>query len=359
MSRYSFIADIHVDNFARWGGALRAGVNDRARAVLATLDRAVSLAQTSAALVVAGDLFNRSRPEPALLAHVQDVLLQHPRVIMLVGNHDQESTEYGHHALSPFSAHFEVIEQPTVIEDLWLIPFQAGKAADWLPAAIEHCASQAPAQRQFTALCLHLGISDEGTPYYLDATAGSINVKTLAELCKRHNVTHVFAGDWHRHQVWKTNDVTLVQIGALAPPRFPPGYEHGDKGPLVHWDGPRVEVVDVPGPRFHKQRWSGLDQSWRPRGTPAFFKLTYRSDQEAEAKAWVELVRKELGDALAGVEFDVDRGIEQAKLKTASFEVRQASSHDEAAARYVQIMPVEPGVRRDVVLTHVRRFLGK
>lgn len=367
------IADVHVDNYARWGGPVVAGLNGRARFVLSALSSAVALSLRlhgdRASLVVCGDLFNRSRPEPALLAAVQNIFEQHPRVFILVGNHDQESDAYGHNALAPLAPVAHVVEQPTVVQatgssrELWLVPFRPGPIAEWLPRVLNDDLERQSMGGAERALFLHAGISDKATPYYLDQTAGSIAVDDLAKLMRAHGIDTCFSGDWHRHQRWRRRGCEIVQVGALCPNRFPPNYEHGHEGPAVTWDGAdRIDVHDVPGPRFYKRRWSELDQEWVPTGAPAYLKLTCRTDQVAEAREWLEAMRVRAGlmeePWLGGIELEIDRGIERAKAKTASFEARQANSLDEALTVYVRAMPVPDGVNRDRVLEHARRLLS-
>lgn len=373
-----FIADIHLDNFPQFGGPERGGLNDRGRYVLQSLEDAFAEAGNED-VVILGDLFNRCQPSPVLISHVQNIVASHPgNVYILLGNHDQESGEFGHNALAPLAPVCTVVETPMVApqargSELWFAPFQPGPAKDWLPKMLEDLKllsdvrTDVPVSHR--ALCVHMGLSDSKTPYYLDQTSGSMAVRTLAKLCKKHGITHVFAGDWHRHQRWKASGVELVQVGALCPPRFPPGYEHGDRGPLVRWNGPQrlVSVVDIPGPRFVKLRYSQVrDKQWTPpkHSRPCFLRLTCRSDQVDEAKEWLGSLKVELGllgdgGVLGAAELDVDRGMERAKARTASFEARSASSLDEAIALYVKSMPVDAVVERDNVLKHVRRLLGK
>jgi len=363
------IADIHIDNFARWGGPSVGGLNTRGREVLATLKRAVDLA-TDGPLVLCGDIFHRARPEPVVLTHTSRIIRTHEggRSFLLVGNHDQESDHPGHHALGPMQWASQVVDQPMeYLHDkqtrLLLFPFLSGPIDKWLPEQL----SQLPnTQRTRTALYLHAGIADDETPYYLDATSGAIKVSHLFALMEKHDIDACFSGDWHRHQVWRKNGRVVVQVGSLAPSRFPPNYEHGHVGPMVKWlpEQNEVEVFDVPGPRFYKKRWSELDKSWVPTGSRAYLKLTCRSDQEQAAREWLEALRVRLslggatGEDIGGLELEIDRGIEQAKARTASFEARQASSLDEALSRYVQAMPVSKGVERDRVLDHVRRLMA-
>lgn len=372
-----FIADVHVDNFAQFSGPERGGLNDRGRYVLQSLEDAFVEAGNED-VVILGDLFNRCQPSPVLISHVQSIITAHPGTTwVLLGNHDQESGAFGHNALAPLAPVCHVVETPLVVHqaieaELWFAPFKPGPAKDWLPETLEQLSDLAAKGASVTqrALCVHMGLSDSKTPYYLDQTSGSMAVRTLAKICKKHGITHVFAGDWHRHQRWKASGVELVQVGALCPPRFPPGYEHGDRGPLVRWSGRSgrlVTVEDIPGPRFVKLRFSQVkDKQWIPpqNSRPCFLRLTCRSDQVDAAKEWlaslkVELGLLEQGGLLGAAELDVDRGLERAKARTASFEARAASSLDEAIALYIKNMPVEAVVDRDNVLQHVRRLLGK
>lgn len=373
--RISFIADVHIDNFAQFGGPQRGGLNDRARYVLQALGDAANKA--SGYLVVLGDLFNRCQPSPVLISRTQDILNEHSDVTLLVGNHDQETGAYGHHALAPLSTVADVVEEPRIQwaghnQRFWFVPFQPGKALDWLPDVLETLLESEKGRKArptMNILCLHMGISDARTPYYLDATAGSIDVKTLVKLVKPYGITHVFAGDWHRHQRWYIDGVHVCQVGALCPSRFPPNYEHGDRGPMVtlEYNG-NITVEDIPGPRFYKLRWSQVKDKggWLPTddARPAYVRLTCRSDQVDEAKTWLESLRVELGllvdgGRLGGAELDVDRGIDRAKARTASYAVRKASSLDEAISLYVKKMPLEDGVDRDAVRRHAQRLLGK
>ena len=369
-----FIADVHNDNFAPFGGPMVGGLNTRARYVLAALQRACDVA-IDRPLVVLGDLFNKCQPSPVLTSHVQQILQDHGNAILLLGNHDQESGAYGHNALAPLAPVAHVVETPTVINlledldtELWFAPFQAGKATDWLPETLKQLAAASVGATN-RLLCVHMGLSDSKTPYYLDATAGSINVTTLARMCRKYDISHVFAGDWHRHQQWTRNKVHMTQVGALAPPRFPPSYEDAAIGPMVSWDPgtKKTSLLDIKGPRFVKLRYSQVrDTEWNPplNSAPVFVRLTCRSDQVDEAKEWAEALKVRLGlldkgGLLGGLDFDIDRGLERAKARTASFEARQANSLEEAISVYVQRMPVEDGVDRAHVLHHVRRLIGK
>lgn len=364
--KIAFVADVHAGNFAKFGGPTRGSLNRRGLDVLATLTNAVELAADCDALMILGDLFHYANPEPALLAQVQEILAQHPNVIVMPGNHDMSSSAYGDHAIAPLAPIAKVVEVPgrfiiggfnSPAAELWVVPFQPGPVNDWLEDALVKCAGQkrrrAPKGGPI-ALALHVGISDDATPYYLDGGGASITAKTLGKLCKKYGITFVFSGDWHRHQTWQHSGVELMQVGALAPNRFPPGYEHGDRGPMAIWNGKTSEVIDVPGPRFYKRRWTDGDvPDWPPfevKGCTRYLKLRVRTADADAAKAWGA---EQTGNA--GFELDVDRGIERAKARTASFEARQASSLDDAVQLYVKAMPLDKGVSRDRVLKIVRQ----
>ena len=365
--KIAFIADVHCGNFAKFGGPTRGSMNHRCLDVLAALTSAVELAADCDALMILGDLFHYANPEPALMAQVQEILAQHQQVIVMAGNHDMSSSAYGDHAIAPLAPVAKVVEVPrrfiiggwnSAAAELWVVPFQPGMVKDWLEDAIKQCDTVRGSDGSRAgpvALALHMGISDEATPYYLDGGGASITAKDLGKLCKKYGIDFVFSGDWHRHQTWTRSGVKLMQVGSLAPNRFPPGYEHGDRGPLAIWNGKTSKVIDVAGPRFYKRRWTDGDvPNWPVKdggGAQVYLKLRVRTADVDAAKAWV--IENDKG--IDGFEMDVDRGIERAKARTASFEARQASSLDDAVQLYVKNMPLEKGVSRDNVLKIVRQ----
>lgn len=396
-----FIADVHVDNFAEFGGPMRGGLNDRARFTLRALTRAThamyetvkkkkrgEVAQVT--LFVAGDLFHTCSPSPPLVAAVMRSLPK--TTIILPGNHDLASDEVCDHACAPLDQAngFWVVEREPYMTALPAvngkpthvisIPFEAGKPAEWLEAALQREMDMVrlshPEDYTLVAVA-HVGISDSKTPYYLDDKSGSINYKDAAKICKKYGISYLFSGDWHRHQIWEHDGVTVCQIGSLAPNRFPPNYEHGHEGPLVLlMDDGSVQVKDIPGPRFYKKRWSELVKTpdWRPDGCPAFLKVVAREDQVDEAKAWIKQVTddnvaNQVADALKEVarpdapwvhtiRLEVDRGMSSAKAKTAAFAARSSSSVEQAISNYIAAMPLPAGVERDKVLGHVRRCMA-
>lgn len=363
----SFIADVHVGNFRKFGGVLRGSVNDRASAVLATLETAVieSYSRDDEALVICGDLFDYARPEPALISAVADTLRQHRSVHILVGNHDMTSTMPGDNAVSVLN-HLDNVttyERPGIVDfascRLILMPFKSGAPADWLSESLRLLFRGVDAPDVYTIMATHFGISDDGTPYYLDETAGSIRADKLAKICNDFGVHCVMAGDWHRHAEWHIDGVHMVQVGSLAPSRFPPNYEHGDRGPMVCLeDNGTTSVLNIPGPRFLRESWDdgalAVERALVTKTmTPStFVKIDVKPAALDDAKAWAN------EQGFAGVEFNVNRTEQIARARTAAFEAKQASTMNDAVRLFVEAMPLDDGVDRDTVLQHCRRLIG-
>ena len=95
------VADIHLACHRQLGGITAAGLNTRAREILAVLQHTGQLVRAEqASLVIAGDLFDTPHPTPQLMAGALDAL-SGLDVTCLVGNHDQVSAAPGDHALGP------------------------------------------------------------------------------------------------------------------------------------------------------------------------------------------------------------------------------------------------------------------
>ena len=69
-------------------------------------------------------------------------------------------------------------------------------------------------------MCVHLGISDGDTPYFLDGADDSISVDRLRAVMRECGISYAFAGNWHRHQTWEADPCKVIQVGTLAPNRF-------------------------------------------------------------------------------------------------------------------------------------------
>jgi DNA repair exonuclease SbcCD nuclease subunit len=244
-----FCADVHVGNPRAFGGPMASGVNARGRHVLDALRAAVAdaVASSSDALVVLGDLFDSSRATPQLIAAVMEVLTTAAEngvpVHLLLGNHDQESADEGDHALAPLAMveGVTVHERPAVVSvrrdaEVWMVPFQVGRASEWLPGVLERLSAGSPPEAR-VALALHLGVIDGETLPFLRESPDAIDLRLLRALCSQYRIGHVFCGNWHDRRVWEGPEgAKVVQVGALAPTGFNnPGHE--GYGMAEHWNG--------------------------------------------------------------------------------------------------------------------------
>jgi hypothetical protein len=240
--RCAFVADVHCANHKAHGGPIVAGLNDRCRAILKVLGEAARVAaKEDAHIVVLGDLFDTTRPEPQIIAAVHSnlagaVLGTENRVGVLLGNHERCSAEEGDHALGPLDPVYEspkeigVWDRPGAFcgeeEFVVMVPFQEGPAREWLRGAVEEALSNGDGE--CVALALHLGLRDEQlcreNPWAAQAD-DAVDVKWLAELCHELKIPRVYAGNWHGWSEWEFEwddgfRCILTQVGALVPTGF-------------------------------------------------------------------------------------------------------------------------------------------
>ncbi len=375
MTRIAWVADVHLGNHLRWGGPIVNAMNTRCRDVLTTLQLAVDKARElgCSEFVILGDLFDTSRPSPQLVAATQKVLGQQPgemRVSVLLGNHDMVSMAEGDHALGPLAPlkNVEVVSCPAVwgLRDGWqciLVPFQVGRARDWLPGAVKE-ALEAGGTGKVNGrfLGIHLGVQHAGTPPFLADAKDSITVEELRSLMEEHEISAVLAGNWHNRYRADLKEGTILQVGTVSPTGFDnPGVK--GYGTLAILDTSlsgkdRVTHVEIPGPRFViseapaplvkvMAKHQASEAGWR------LYVKRISEDQEEKVKDAAELRALQEEGKIAGFEVDVDRGEARAKLATAAHEARRATSADEAVSRYVGRMPLETGVERADVLAAV------
>lgn len=373
----AFVADVHLGNHKRFGGAVEASMNARCREGLAVFRAAAERAVATGvkAFVIAGDLFDVSRPEPALLAAVQEVLgflKEHGvTVIALVGNHDMTSDARDDNAMAPLGPFAYIVYQPTVVLteglEVWAVPFKKGKAADWLPAALEECARK-PRQGKARArgLVIHMGLRDAKTPPWLANSHDAIDVDVLAALCAQHRIDQVFAGNWHDRQRWafdldpdgegeETWKVKLLQVGALVPTGFDnPGLN--GYGGLALWDGIGVKVETIPGPRFVKVFSADEVRDVSAVAAEAGHRVVY--SYVAPPRELVS-ARNEMESITSGGDFEVvpDQALAAGAAKMAASRAASADNLDKAIAAYVASMSLPEAVSRESLLARVRTYL--
>lgn len=364
MSRLSFIADIHVGNHSTFGGPVHAGINQRGREVLATLEGAVEQAQNanSDALVICGDLFDTANPSPQLIAEVQRILLNAPKTLVLMGNHDMVSDASGDNALGPLSFLPNVlpVETPEVytFEDtaLLMVPFQTGDAREWFPEVVGHLAAVPVPEGTKKVLAFHLGVIDSETPAFLAKAHDAIEAREVHGLMLEYGIDYAFCGNWHSPKKWtaKWGD-QLVQCGALCPTGWDnPGWDYGRVW-TVNTDTELVTFREVPGPRFlsveEMEDAEGCVEKANQYGHSLYLSL---KGEIASDPAMLETVREWGVKARAVADGEAAREA----TKAAAVAVRGASTLNDALARYVAAMPVGEGVDREQVKAMARKYLG-
>lgn len=293
------VGDVHIGNHPHHGGPKVGSMNRRCRESLAPLYEAAEMA-VSDTLVVVGDLFHYSRPEAQVVMATREALQRARKTYVLVGNHDMHSTERWDHACAALeSDRIEVIETPQTVpaategepHALLMVPFRPGPAQEWLPKVFEEYRRELSTPPDcIRTLCIHLGISDDHTPYHLDGHDDSIPVSLLRRLCKQHNIHNVLAGNWHWAQSWDSeNSGVIVQVGTLSPSRYSDdGLDN--RGHVVELKGTDAIRHWTTGPRFVNV--SSLDDipSVLEEGAyarPLFVKARIPADEHAAATEMV------------------------------------------------------------------------
>lgn len=374
MSKLAFVADVHLGNPNRFGGPVSAGINARGRMVLDVFRRANTRARELGCerLVIAGDLADTSRWRPQWVRAAQEALREGPdERDVAIGNHDQESTDPGDHALGPLAEvpGVAIHERPVVLNapdhQLWIVPFQPGIASEWLPgvlAGLADTAARLP-RTEPRILVIHLGIKDAHTAVWLSDSPDAIDVGVLTELMVKHNVRFTFAGNWHDRRLWSPpNGVRIVQCGALCPTGWAnPGLK--GYGHLTVLDTATGEITseELPGPRFLKVDWSpdvhGEINRLLGEANPdcdLFLELRAPPGALDEARTTIGGLLA-LGMIAAG-EAVPDDSEAREQAQEAGRVARTAETLDAAIGGFVSTMPLDPDVPRAAVLEEIRRY---
>ena len=406
MVKIAAVADVHVGNRQRFArGTERAGVNLRARLIVDVLRDACTVAadQSADVLVIPGDLFDVVRPEPQLLAEVQKALSvcseNNVDVHIVVGNHEQASSEPGDHALGPLEPVAQVHERPAMrsihsaLSSVWeqeserveayLLPYSPElPGSEYVQSAIAQLELMRegevdegyPAARD-RMLFAHLGVEDSGTPVWLRGAHDSIKATDLADLMRRAGISCAIVGNWHDHRVWSFDDgVEIVQCGALAPTGFDnpsTGSNLGTNDPygsLIIWDssrprGARCERIVINGPRFVQGRSTravvdAIEEGVINHGHTVFARLVVSPDavisvrQEFERMTTCQVGSEYHYEVVADAD-DVKR-----RVTSAAISARDATTTDSAIAEYVAAMPLDEDIDRQAVLDTARRCVA-
>ncbi len=367
--RVGFVADVHLSNHKRHGGEFVSGLNRRCLEGLAvfkaSIERATALGCEH--LVVLGDLFDTSRPEPQLLTAVQCILRDAIKssglsFTLLAGNHDLQSGSDGDHALGPLRPYARIVEHFEILmlngrQPLICIPHCSLAMVEHVPRMLAACQPT----RVPGIVAMHCGISKT----WRSLPSCSIDVHTLSAACVAAGVPHVFAGDWHDARDWQ-GPVAIHQVGALVPTGWDnPGLD--GYGQLMvhdittgHAPGtPKSLRFEIPGPRFVKvTKCSDVDlavSAARERGASLYL----RADVEStELDITRSIVGVHLGrESVVAAEVNAGRESSDAIARTAALAARKGSTLDEALAAYMSTVPLDEGVDRVRVTSRVRGYL--
>ena len=359
------VADVHLENHRHFGGPLVDGLNDRARHIVKALKDAyaIAVAEKADRFVVLGDLFDTSKPSPPVVAAAMQALEGLVPVSLVLGNHDMNSKGELDNALAPFRhvtgirVHTSMAVMRCGSEELILVPYQRGVAAEWLPDLLKTLPMSAVPR----VLGIHMGLHDQvmrDQLVWVTSAKDAIDVDLLETLCKTHNIQTVLAGDWHGRGVWTKLDAAsktvrqMVQVGALVPTGWDnPGLEgYGTVG-LVDRAGFRFK--EVPGPRFVDGMPAEVAKL-QAKG-PAN-KLFVRAKVAPGAVA--DVTAQFAGVPCAGISVQPDRALAQAAAKAAAGAARSSETLVEALDGFVQNLTIPSGVDRAAVLARSRAYLG-
>ena len=299
----AIVADVHLANHRGWGGPVGPnGLNRAAKLGIASLASAAAIAKDNGAsvLIVAGDLFQTPRPEPAVIAAVQQVFSDARanglQVVVLPGNHDMPdaTAEHGNTALAPLWSFATLVDVPTGKNfngiDVDMVPFD-GTAP--MRDVLKHCGLFSPVgapKGNPRILVTHVGVYDDSdtksAPWFKTAKDG-IHVSELFDIMERAGIQQAFVGNFHEHRTWSAGRLTIVQIGTLAPHSFS---DAGlvRRGLVALTDGATVITRETPGVRFL--------QTMGPRPEVLDDRHSYvvrqvggarLDDSEVEAKGWL------------------------------------------------------------------------
>lgn len=202
-------ADHHIGNHSAFAGRVQGRSNARCMLQLSLFEASIEAAVLAGAQVyiAAGDIFDNDNPFPDQVAALAEICIRwrhRIRIILMVGNHDQHSTEPNDHALAPlrFIADVDVVETPLVLRrglpTVLLVP--------WGYDAMQ-------LEQRADVVIAHHGIADSDTHPAKAAGKTVKHADAIRRWMAETKTSLYLAGDWHEHRTWGP----VIQIGALAP----------------------------------------------------------------------------------------------------------------------------------------------
>lgn len=365
----AYVADVHVANFPIKGGPVVAGINRRGRLVLDALEDAVQAAKEAQCdrFVVLGDLFDNTRPLPQLTAEVSRIFAEAEpmQVILLMGNHDRNSSVVSDHALGPlhWTSNVRVIERVTCIDDHIFLPFQSDRSQlHYFDTEVSGAANDFGVP--LMTICAHVGLHDAAMRQrfaWAKDAADAMSVDDALAIMQANVIPWFFAGNWHSYKAWGDRGRMAVQVGSLCPTGWDnegfDGYGH-----VVIGNGTVPDLIKIAGPRFITVR-----------SQQEFDHAIIRNDELGSHACtlfvrWVaapgELLsaKRILSEAKANKQiedYDVqtDQKVTKVKALVAANAARSKTTLMDAASDYVTKIELPEGARRDRVWNHVKGFL--
>lgn len=384
----AFVADAHVGNHTRMGGATHGSMNARCKYTVSALRRAAKEASSrQAPLFILGDLFDTHRPEAPVIAAVHDALTMQQSCVALVGNHDMVSSTPGDHALASLAEAgvVEVFDEPSTWSyshsggpsvDCACIPYRPGNAREWLtPEFVAELVSEFPvAPDRLRVLAVHFGIIGDSTPEFLRNSHDAVPVKQVAEVARQNGVKFVMAGNWHDRCRWEVDGVTVQQVGALTPTGFDnPGVAgYGTVAFLnvsraLQGLGDIIAIQEITGPRFLKVTNAGQRSEleyWLSHEPQNRLYVEYHcqpGEDPDEVKARLDALDGKPGaarlEAVQVIPAAVARSVELADGQV--IDPAQPIDIAEEVAHYIDAMPLPASVERSEVRERVAHYLGR
>lgn len=388
----AFVADLHIASHRSQGGPWQGGVNERGRMTIECLRRALAAADEAEAVTfnMLGDVFDTVRPEPQLIAATQRAMNEHrtlPKRI-IKGNHDENSSELGDHALGPLGElrdvevyerpHLERLEYNDMVAmprvEVFHVPFETGPASQWIPERVAALAAESHPDAA-RILALHVGIHDKGlrdANFWAEKANDAVSAELLAGVCRDHGIRIALAGNWHGRNVMEythpplpsgQDRVILVQVGTLCPTGWdnPDYWGYGSVALVAVQDDGRVSVDfrEVPGPRFvnvssEVELEDAYDRAHQ-QGCPLFVRWVCQPSDVAGARH--ALTRAREAGTIAGWDVSVDKKETALQAREAAKAAQSTTTLQGVLSAFVSKMPLPEGVDRDRVFALADGYL--
>ena len=361
--KVGYIADVHVGNHKQFGGKTSNTMNERCLETLSVLRAACvrANAESCDALVVLGDLFDVDDPTPQVVTATWHALSAFAgTVYVLLGNHDQTSTERHDNAIALFGMSSKIvpIDRPTLVKQgrtlLALMPFNPEPPATWLGPALKELLGARPADDILddeVHLCVHLGIADKNTPEWLEGAHDSIHKGALSQHMADHSIRYAFAGNWHDRKTAVKGGRTITQCGALVPTGFDNPGGSGLYGALVTaCETEGLSIHEIDGPRFFKYVWPITEA---PEGS--YIHIVAEPEDLTAANRFVKDATA--SNAIRGGKVTVNADAARTQARAAAKATSRADTLRDAVNAYVAKTPIPAGADKHFLARLIHSYL--